>query len=72
MKITFYGFNAFLIDSSNTRIAIDPGALFFYRFRFSSLTPNYEWPSISRIVITHGDAEKAGWRRLIPVYCKKL
>jgi L-ascorbate metabolism protein UlaG (beta-lactamase superfamily) len=29
MKIKFYGYNAFLIESGDKKIAIDPGALFF-------------------------------------------
>ncbi len=29
MKIKFFGYNAFLIESGNIKIAIDPGALFF-------------------------------------------
>ena len=37
MKIKFYGYNAFLIESGDKKIAIDPGALFFYWFRFTTL-----------------------------------
>jgi len=33
MKITFYGYNSFIIESGDKKIAIDPGALFFYWFR---------------------------------------
>ena len=29
MKIHFYGYNAFLIESGDKLLAIDPGALFF-------------------------------------------
>lgn len=57
MKITFFGYNAFLIESSDKRIAIDPGALFFYWFRFSPIIPRSEWESITHILITHGDPD---------------
>lgn len=57
MKITHFLYNAFLIESSNKKIAIDPGALFFYWFRFSSLIPKTEWESITHIFVTHGDPD---------------
>lgn len=57
MKITFYGYNTFIIDSANKKIAIDPGALFFYWFRFTSLIPQSEWKNITHIFITHADPD---------------
>ena len=39
MKISFYGYHSFLIESGDKKIAINPGALFFYWFRFTSLFP---------------------------------
>lgn len=55
--IRFYGYNAFLIESGDKVIAIDPGALFFYWFRFTTLIPKSEWKSISHIFVTHGDPD---------------
>ena len=57
MKIKFYGYNAFLIESGDKKIAIDPGALFFYYFRFTTLIPKPEWAGITHIFITHGDPD---------------
>jgi len=57
MKITYYGYNAFLIESGDRKIAIDPGALFFYWFRLTTLFPKSEWPGITHIFITHGDID---------------
>ena len=57
MKISFYGYNAFLIESNDTRIAIDPGALFFYWFRFTTLIPKTVWKNITHIFVTHGDPD---------------
>ena len=57
MKIKFYGYNTFLIESGDKKIAIDPGALFFYWFRFTTLIPKSEWESITHIFITHGDPD---------------
>ena len=57
MKITYYDYNAFLIESNDIKIAIDPGALFFYWFRLTTLFPKVEWPSITHIFITHGDID---------------
>lgn len=57
MKIRFYGYNTFLIESEDKTIAIDPGATFFYFFRFSSLIPKSEWKKITHIFVTHGDPD---------------
>ncbi len=57
MKIKFYGYNAFLIESGDKKIAIDPGALFFYWLRFTPLIPKSEWGNITHIFITHGDPD---------------
>lgn len=57
MRIKFYGYNAFLIESGDKKIAIDPGGLFFYWFRFTTVIPQSEWESITHIFITHGDPD---------------
>lgn len=77
MKITFYGYNTFIIESGKKKIAIDPGALFFYWFRFTSLIPQSEWKSITHIFITHGDpdhywhADRVAEASCAPVICNK-
>jgi len=57
MKIKFYGYNAFIIEAGDKIIAIDPGALFFYWFRFTTLIPKSEWKNITHIGGTHGDPD---------------
>jgi len=57
MKITHYLYNTFIIESGDKKIAIDPGALFFYFFRFTTLIPESEWKSITHILVTHGDPD---------------
>lgn len=57
MKITFYGYNTFLIESGNKKIAIDPGALFLYYFRLTPLIPKPIWPGVTHILVTHGDPD---------------
>ena len=77
IKITFYGYNAFLIESGNKKIAIDPGALCFYWFRFTTLFPKSEWPGITHIFVTHGDpdhywhADRVAKASNAPVICNK-
>lgn len=56
MKITHYLYNAFLIEGAGARIAIDPGQNLWI-FRLESLIPKSEWPSITHVVITHGDPD---------------
>jgi L-ascorbate metabolism protein UlaG (beta-lactamase superfamily) len=57
MEISYYGYNAFLVQSGDKRLAIDPGALFFYWFRFTTLFPRPVWPSVTHIFVTHGDPD---------------
>lgn len=57
MKITYYLYNAFIIDWEDKKLAIDPGALFAYWFSFASLIPKEEWKDISHIFVTHGDPD---------------
>jgi L-ascorbate metabolism protein UlaG (beta-lactamase superfamily) len=57
MKITYYLYNTFIIESGDKKIVIDPGALFFYFFRFTSLIPKTKWKDITHIFVTHGDPD---------------
>jgi len=52
MKITFYGYNAFIIESKDKKIAIDPGALFFTGSGLPRLFQNQNGP-ISLISLLH-------------------
>lgn len=78
MKITFYGYNTFLIEAKNKKIVIDPGgSLYLFKRWLKSLLPQSEWGGITHIFVTHGDpdhywhvdrvAEKSG----APVICNK-
>lgn len=57
MKITHYLYNAFVIETEDKKLAIDPGGLMFYFFRFSSLIPRTEWADITHVFVTHGDPD---------------
>ena len=78
MKITYYGYNSFLVESVDKKIAIDPGGgLFFLKGWLKSLLPESEWKEMTHIFVTHGDpdhywhvdrlAQKSG----APVICNK-
>ena len=77
MKIKFYGYNTFIIESGDYKIAIDPGALFFYYFRLTSLIPEAEWKGITHIFLTHGDidhhwhTDRVAKASNAPVICNK-
>jgi L-ascorbate metabolism protein UlaG (beta-lactamase superfamily) len=77
MKIKHFLYNAFLIENGKTKIAIDPGALFFYYFRFTTLIPKSEWKDITHILVTHGDpdhywhVDRAAEAANAPVICNK-
>jgi L-ascorbate metabolism protein UlaG (beta-lactamase superfamily) len=57
MKITHYLYNTFVIESGDKKLAIDPGALFLYYFRLTTLIPKSEWSGITHIFVTHGDPD---------------
>lgn len=57
MLIKHHLYNAFIIESGDYKIAIDPGAMFMYWFRFTTLIPKSEWESITHIFVTHGDPD---------------
>lgn len=57
MKIKHYLYNTFIIESGDKKIAIDPGGLMFYFFRFTTMIPKSEWESITHIFVTHGDPD---------------
>lgn len=56
MKITHYLYNAFLIEEGGAKVAIDPGQN-LWLFKLESLIPQSEWPTITHVVITHGDPD---------------
>lgn len=77
MKITHYLYNAFIIESGDKKIAIDPGGLMFYFFRFTTLIPKSEWNDITHIFVTHGDpdhywhADRMAKVSNAPIICNK-
>ncbi len=56
MRITHFLYNAFLIEHAHSQVAIDPGQN-LWLFKLRSLIPESEWPSVTHIVITHGDPD---------------
>ena len=77
MKITHYLYNAFIIENGDKKIAIDPGGLMFYFFRFTTLIPKSEWKGITHIFVTHGDpdhywhADRLAEYSDAPIICNK-
>ena len=57
MNITFYGYNAFVIESGPKKIVIDPGASFYLPDFFQSLIPKSEWKGVTHVFVTHGDPD---------------
>ena len=57
MKLTYYGYNAFLIKATKT-VIVDPGQDLHWR-RIGSLLPRATWPQADLILVTHGDADHA-------------
>jgi len=56
MKITHFLYNCFLIEHERIKLAIDPGQQ-LWLFGLHSLIPAAEWPSITHVLVTHGDPD---------------
>ena len=58
MKIFYFGYNAFIIESGDKRIAFDPGGELYFGSRFlKSIIPKSKWHGITHIFVTHGDSD---------------
>ncbi|MHA2365551.1 MAG: MBL fold metallo-hydrolase [Candidatus Hodarchaeales archaeon] len=57
MKITYYGYNAFIIEIGKKIIGFDPGGDFYLFKFFKSLIPKSEWQGITHLFVTHGDPD---------------
>ena len=68
MKIQFYGYNAFLIESGDKLLAIDPGALFFSGLdllRFSPSQNGKILPTFSSHTVTRTiTGTQTEWQKL--------
>lgn len=58
MKLTYYGYNAFVIQGERRTVFLDPGQDLHWR-RLNSLIPRPLWPQADLILVTHGDADHA-------------
>jgi L-ascorbate metabolism protein UlaG (beta-lactamase superfamily) len=58
MRVTFYGYNAFVIEVDNLLLIVDPGMNLHWR-HLGPLVPPELWKSASHVMVTHGDADHA-------------
>ena len=58
MRVSYYGYNAFVIEAAGTKLFIDPGQDLHWR-RLNALIPRPLWSSADVILVTHGDADHA-------------
>jgi len=65
MKIKFYGYNTFILESSERKIAIDPGTSFYIFTLGKSMIPKEDWEGLTHLFITHGDPDHADAAGLI-------
>ncbi|MBI9010880.1 MAG: MBL fold metallo-hydrolase [Clostridiales bacterium] len=57
MKITYFGYNSFVIEEADISIAIDPGASFYIPDFFKTIIPIDRWHALTHILVTHGDPD---------------
>lgn len=58
MRVTYYGYNAFVVEGHRRTILLDPGQHLHWR-RLNSLIPRQRWSLADLILVTHGDADHA-------------
>lgn len=58
MRLSYYGYNAFVIEAEGTTVLLDPGQDLHWR-RLDSLIPRRVWSQADLILVTHGDADHA-------------
>lgn len=58
MKLTYYGYNAFIIEGEGQTIILDPGRDLHWR-RLNSLIPRQLWERADLILVTHEDTDHA-------------
>ncbi len=58
MRVTYYGYNAFVVEGGDKTIIFDPGQNLHWR-RLNSLIPYETWHRTNLILVSHGDADHA-------------
>jgi L-ascorbate metabolism protein UlaG (beta-lactamase superfamily) len=58
MKLTYYGYNAFVIEAQGLTALLDPGQHLHWR-RLDPLIPRDLWARADLILVTHGDPDHA-------------
>ena len=58
MRLTYYGYNAFVIESDGRTLILDPGQHLHWR-RLDPLIPEQFWGGADLILVTHGDPDHA-------------
>ncbi len=59
MKIRFHGYNTFVLEGSERKIAIDPGISFYIPDKGKALIPEEDRQGLTHLFITHGDPDHA-------------
>jgi L-ascorbate metabolism protein UlaG (beta-lactamase superfamily) len=58
VRLTYYGYNAFVVEGEGKSVVLDPGQNLYWR-RMDSLVPKARWHETDLILVTHGDADHA-------------
>lgn len=56
MNIKYFGYNGFVVEEGDVKVAIDPGAN-LYVFDLGPVIPKSEWPGTTHVVVTHADPD---------------
>lgn len=74
LGITYYGYNGFIIESDDFKLAVDPGAK-LYVFGLGPVIPRREWSSVTHIFVTHAHpdhywhVDRVAKESMAPIIC---
>lgn len=57
MLIKYYGYNSFVVESGDKKVAFDPGGELYLPRWLKPIIPKIEWQTITHIFVTHGDPD---------------
>ena len=57
MNITYFGYNAFVIETGTVKLVIDPGASLYLPHRLKPIIPPARCAGATHVLVTHGDPD---------------
>lgn len=56
VNVTYYGYNGFIVEVGDKKLAIDPGTS-LYLLGLGAVIPKTEWAGVTHVLVTHADPD---------------